>query len=144
MVMEPVDHPLYSRRSSRRQREEIDKVNDSIGETEREPAQHPNDWLTEAFFLCGKQLLERMHIRLALAAFKAQYGYETCALDTLESKLIRHQRLSPYSGAHRHAKKRGLSESSSSSSDSKAMCTSSRRPIRKEYNGSYWECLSVR
>ncbi|GAB5593533.1 hypothetical protein Unana1_08433 [Umbelopsis nana] len=102
--MEPVDHPLYSRRSSRRQREEIDK------------------------------LLERMHIRLALAAFKAQYGYETCALDTLESKLIRHQRLSPYSGAHRHAKKRGLSESSSSSSDTKAMCTSSRRPIRKEYN----------
>jgi hypothetical protein len=70
-----------------------------------------------------------MHIRLALAAFKAQYGYETCALDMLESKLIRPPKpISPF--PHR-----GHPESSNSSSCSERIVrSSSRRQVRKEYN----------
>jgi hypothetical protein len=90
------------------------------------------------------QLLERMHIRLALAAFKAQYGYETCALDTLESKLMRHSPLSPYNDAHGYAKHKhqvarsttssnGYPESSSST-ERKKVRSSSRPPIRKAYH----------
>ncbi|KAI8575059.1 hypothetical protein K450DRAFT_263518 [Umbelopsis ramanniana AG] len=107
MVMAPVDHSFYSKRSSRRKQGEIDK------------------------------LLERMHIRLALAAFKAQYGYETCALDTLESKLMRHSPLSPYNHAHGYAKQVARSTTSSnesSSSTERKVRSSSRLPIRKAYH----------
>ncbi|KAI9285036.1 hypothetical protein BC943DRAFT_352516 [Umbelopsis sp. AD052] len=105
--MAPVDHSFYSKRSSRRKQGEIDK------------------------------LLERMHIRLALAAFKAQYGYETCALDTLESKLIRHSPLSPYNDAHGYAKQVARSTTSSNESTSsteRKVRSSSRPPIRKAYH----------
>jgi len=111
--MPPADHSLYSKRSSRRKKGEIDK------------------------------LLERMHIRLALAAFKAQYGYETCALDSLESKLIPHTPLFPYSDEHhrRPAKQsipRGRPSNhpylESPTYSERQVRSSSRRQVRKEYN----------
>jgi hypothetical protein len=74
-----------------------------------------------------------MHIRLALAAFKAQYGYETCALETLESKLIRHSPLSPYSDAHRYAKhklKRNVARSTTSSNEYPESSSSTERNVR--------------
>ncbi|KAJ2961115.1 hypothetical protein NQZ79_g3568 [Umbelopsis isabellina] len=109
--MAPADHySSYSNRSSRRKRSEADK------------------------------LLERMHIRLGLAVFKAQYGYETFGLDTLESKLIRHSPPSPYnrqpaekSPANRHSRNR-VSPHSATSHERNIVRSSPRRQIRKEYN----------